>query len=301
MNKKIAFCFLIYDTIEYEELWFEFFKNIDPSKYTIYIHYKNQYKLKYFNDFVLNKCIPTAWGKISLVHASNILFDTAYNDNENYKFILLCGTTLPLKNFDYIYEKMIKNNYGYMNYLNSNTLCHQWIIFNREIVSKIIDYGSDGFIKMNDRIHGCPDEKLYFLFIKENKLEKNIIFKNDICNELTMFVNWGNKEYQFNDGKLESYPKNYKSITLQEINYLLNSKCLFGRKFFKDCIISNSDIKLLDYLINNINTYNYDNIIDDIYIENNNQNIKKEEKEIKTTINKNIKYTKKILLNIKKK
>ena len=38
--KKIAFCFLIYDTINHEELWNNFFKNVDPAKYNIYIHYK---------------------------------------------------------------------------------------------------------------------------------------------------------------------------------------------------------------------------------------------------------------------
>ena len=39
-HKKIAFCFLIYDTINQEEVWNNFFKGIDPKKYTIYIHYK---------------------------------------------------------------------------------------------------------------------------------------------------------------------------------------------------------------------------------------------------------------------
>ena len=33
--KKIAFCFLIYDIINHEELWNIFFKNIDTNKYNI--------------------------------------------------------------------------------------------------------------------------------------------------------------------------------------------------------------------------------------------------------------------------
>ena len=46
--KKIAFCFLIYDIINHEELWNIFFKNVDANKYTIYIHYKFNKPLKYF-------------------------------------------------------------------------------------------------------------------------------------------------------------------------------------------------------------------------------------------------------------
>jgi hypothetical protein len=38
--KKLAFCFLIYDVINHEELWKLFFDRVDPSKYSIYIHYK---------------------------------------------------------------------------------------------------------------------------------------------------------------------------------------------------------------------------------------------------------------------
>ena len=39
-NKKIALCFLIYDKINHEQIWYDYLKNIDPNKYNIYIHYK---------------------------------------------------------------------------------------------------------------------------------------------------------------------------------------------------------------------------------------------------------------------
>jgi len=42
--KKIALCFLIYDKINNEELWWDFIKNIDKNKYNIYIHFKNTTK-----------------------------------------------------------------------------------------------------------------------------------------------------------------------------------------------------------------------------------------------------------------
>ena len=50
-NKKIALCFLIYDKINNEQLWYDWLKNVDTQKYTIYIHYKN-------NKFILRRILP---------------------------------------------------------------------------------------------------------------------------------------------------------------------------------------------------------------------------------------------------
>ena len=61
-NKKIAFCFLIYEEIYHEDLWKSFLDNVDKSKYSIYIHYKKDKPLKYFNDHKLKNTIETCWG-----------------------------------------------------------------------------------------------------------------------------------------------------------------------------------------------------------------------------------------------
>jgi hypothetical protein len=55
--KVLGFCFLIYDIINYEKLWYYWLKNIDTKKYRIYIHYKNDVELKYFEKYKLNNCI----------------------------------------------------------------------------------------------------------------------------------------------------------------------------------------------------------------------------------------------------
>ena len=36
-TKKIALCFLIYDKINHEKLWYRWLEHINPNKYTIYI------------------------------------------------------------------------------------------------------------------------------------------------------------------------------------------------------------------------------------------------------------------------
>ena len=81
--KKIAFCFLIYDVINQEELWNIYFKNIDSNKYNIYIHYKSNKKLQYFDKYKLKNCIETKYADKSISLANNILFKKAYEDEEN--------------------------------------------------------------------------------------------------------------------------------------------------------------------------------------------------------------------------
>ena len=55
--EKIAFLFLIYDCINHEHLWKAFFNNISTEKYSIYIHYKVNKPLKYFEQQNLQNCI----------------------------------------------------------------------------------------------------------------------------------------------------------------------------------------------------------------------------------------------------
>ncbi len=310
MKKKIAFCFLIYNKIEFEEIWYEFFKNANPLRYNIYIHYKDKYELEYFKDNVLQKCIPTQYAKVSLVHATNLLFEEAYKDKDNYKFILLCGTTIPLKNFDYVYEMMTKDSRGNMNYIDTHSVCHQWVIFNRQIIKEILLYGNEGFQKLHKDTYGCPDEVLYIKFIKNKKLEKEIKFTDNLYEGATMFVNWGKYEYKYNKEKLSKYPKNYKKIIGEEIDYLLNSKSLFGRKFLNECIIEDKNIKLSEYLLdfikNNQYKFDYNLEIDDDNEEYTNDikylneiEVKEEPQiEIKTKLE-NIRYTKTYGINKK--
>ena len=112
--KKIAFCFLIYDVINHEELWNLFFNNIDKNLYEIYIHQKFDKRLKYFDEYKLKNKIDTNYADPTLINAYNLLFKKAYEDGCD-KFVILSQACIPLKSFDYIYEFLIKNDNGYFN------------------------------------------------------------------------------------------------------------------------------------------------------------------------------------------
>jgi hypothetical protein len=255
--KKIAFCFLIYNDINHEELWHNFFKNIDPNKYTIYIHYKDTHNLKYFNKYVLNNCIETEYGKLSIILASNLLFTEALKDSLNYKFVLLSGACIPLKSFDYIYNFLTNNDYSHFRICLPHqyqkgieklskffdkdiiTKAHQWCILNRIIVKKILEYGNENIIKNFNCISyplAAPDEFVYITLVRYLKLDR-VIYNNS--QDATTFTNW----------ERQGYLKNYKCISIEEIKHLLNSKSLFGRKFNIDCFIKETNQCLSTYLI----------------------------------------------------
>ena len=88
--KKIAFCFLIYDVINHEELWYRFFENVDKSKYSIYIHYKDATPLTYFDNYKLETQIETEYADVSIV-AQNLLLEEARKDGDQH-FIFISNS-----------------------------------------------------------------------------------------------------------------------------------------------------------------------------------------------------------------
>jgi hypothetical protein len=250
--KKIAFCFLIYDIINHEELWNIFFKDVDKEKYTIYVHYKTQKQLKYFEQYKLTNCIETRYEDHTIPLAYNILFQAAYEDIDNNKFIIVSGACVPFKSFNYIYDKMMNDDLGYFNvspqsqcFPNCNSLLnvidakyisksHNWFILNRLLVENLCIDKDYILTTQFNKIY-APAEYYYITYIKILGLEEHIQTTENKANEATTFTNWVGMDYK--------YPcfrslKNYTSISQEEIQYLLESPCLFGRKFNRECIVS---------------------------------------------------------------
>lgn len=283
--KKIAFLFLIYDVINQEELWYNYFKNIDKNKYTIYIHYKFDAPLKYFNEYKLKECIPTEYCKPSIVSAHNLLIKEALKDGNNYKFITLSQACIPLKHFDYIYNFLVSNDMSYFNSMSNdlelsenidmasislsctrlNQLCKifnsehvymsaNWFILNNKL-AKIVTENEDTFLDKFSNIF-CPEEHYFIMMAYIYNCQNEIIIKKEPEN-CTTFTNWiYNKNYkyyeEYNYKSHKGGLKNYYSITNKEIDYLISSECLFGRKFNKNCVVMKKNpreyIDICDYL-----------------------------------------------------
>ena len=244
---KIAFLFLIYDIINQEELWHLFFKDIDPNKFSIYIHYKTNKPLKYFEKYKISNCIPTKWGHVSLIHAHNLLFKTALLDTKNYKFINISQACIPLKSFDHIYDFLIKDDLAHFNDMGGscfprcNSLLQyipasnikkmsEWFILNRNLalIFSLID------INYINKLYGnifAPDEHFFITYILDNKYNNQVVIHSQNINSTT-FTNWGDKEYKYKNGNhLAGRIKLYNTIFSEELKYLINSLSLFARKF----------------------------------------------------------------------
>ena len=257
--KKLAFCFLIYDVINLEELWNIFFQNVDPNKYSIYIHYKINKPLKYFDKYKLNNCIATKYADISLIHAHNLLFKKALDDGCD-KIISLSQACIPFKSFNYVYDFLTKDDFGHFNiahytscFPNCNNLkkfydikwiqkSSNWFILNRKICEIVVNYDK---AKINIEYNGiyAPEEHYFISMVCKHSLQNEIIATPNLSNNATTFTNWAGMNYKYVTDKSI---KNYNFIREEEFLYLLNSKCLFGRKFNRECIGSLINKKYLE-------------------------------------------------------
>lgn len=268
MPKKIAFCFLIYDRIEHEELWYGFFKLVDKTRFNIYIHYKVNKPLIYLEHCKLPECIDTKYADVSLINAQNKIFQYAYEqDADNDKFVLLSGSCIPLKTFDNIYNKLTSTPKGFMNicpeeqcFPNCNILlkylpresigkASQWIILNRELVSKTVYIDKEIILELFSEVY-APEEIYYYTIAKLEKLEeKEIETTINLAEGATTFTNWEGMKYKYMSNR---GIKNYYEISKEEIIHLLYSPCLFGRKFMRGCKIKDknkdTDIFLTDFI-----------------------------------------------------
>jgi len=249
---KLGFCFLIYDKINHEELWNAFFEGVDPAKYSIYIHYKTQAPLKYFEQHKLKNCIETRYENQTIPLAYNVLFREAYTDISNYKFIIVSGSCMPLKSFNYIYNQLTSNNKGYFNicpqqqrFPNCNSLLpfidkhiisksHNWFILNRTLVEKLCVDHDDKIDKWYKSVY-APEEYYYHTFIKLLGLEDEIITTYNMTDGATTFTNWSDMSYKYLS---RNGLKNYSTISAEELDFLIKSKSIFGRKFNPECAAS---------------------------------------------------------------
>ena len=266
--KKIAFLFLIRDVINHERLWNDFFKDIDESKYIILINYKEDKILEYLNEYKLSNPIKdTKHGDISLVKAQLLLLEEALKDKDVVKMIFISESCIPLKSFDYVYDKLMMDDKSYLHeckqaecmdrnrclglkghYTGDRHKSSLWCILNRKHSEQCL-IEKENNLKIFSRIP-CPDEHYFIMIIKNMNNCKSRESNNEIYCTLdeelkgdpgaTTFVNWGKKEYKFYE-PLNRIPKEYEKISNEELEYLLNSESLFARKFSKNCILNISE------------------------------------------------------------
>jgi len=262
--KKLAFLFLIYDEINQEELWHNFFRKIDKSRYSIYIHYKYNIPLKYFESYKLGEVVPTEYADLSLGKAQNKLLREALKDSDNGRFIFLSDSCIPLKKFDYIYNMLCGQDLCFFNMAKKEHIfengrgdklakrfgrenvnkASQWSILTREIAHDLAH--TDDLLESlyESGKGGLADEYFYISYMHYlNKLNCIHGFDYEVANSTT-FEYWNDRDY-ISDGEFTStHPpdwerrlKMFYDISDKELMFLFQAPCLFGRKFSSDCTV----------------------------------------------------------------
>jgi len=257
---KLGFCFLCQNDIHQLDMWLKFFEN-NYDKSNIYIH---SYDLEnvsqeFVKKYQIDKNIQTGWGDI--YDAVKYIMELSKKNNDT-KFILLSESTIPCKSFDYVYEYLTKDEYGYICYVlrgdnishwDKNTIkmqgdrynknCNKiegfkenidyshwfynetWIIYNQEMIDIIL----------NDT-HYYPYFKKAYVYDENYPIYLLSFHKKlNLCkNILTTYTNWSIK--QFNSKK---HPKLH-DIVDKEFGEMLkiSPHLLFARKFTKTSNIS---------------------------------------------------------------
>lgn len=105
----IAFCFLTYNDITPSEIWNDFFEEIDPSRYSVFIHSKekiNKSRYSFEVNEVQHKVETIKKTDISIVKATIQLLKESRQSKASH-YIFLSQNCMPLYSFDEL-EKIIK-------------------------------------------------------------------------------------------------------------------------------------------------------------------------------------------------
>jgi hypothetical protein len=245
---KLAFCFLSYGDIVQTALWKLFFKDADPSTYTIVIHMSQGPSVSALEGAIVIPTRPTGWGQFNLVEAQQALFDQAIDDPAVQKCVLLSGDSIPLYNFTTIYSQLMSDDKGYLAYVVPSSRGHksregqvrkkawprdrpwkwyvasQWTVLHRSHVTLLRDNWAliQSVFNVQDFI---ADEHTYPVFF--NGFGQLPSFHTTPI----MRVSWSGKRircrHRHRSAPLTFHTPNFNEQTLKQI---YDSGCLFMRK-----------------------------------------------------------------------
>jgi len=262
---KIAFLFLTIDNVNQPRLWNEYFKD-KGHKISIYRHAKNPEKVVPFYNEKRIDTVKTGWGFIT--NAYYHLFQEAFKDEDNVKFVTISESCIPLKKFDAFYNKMMEHDIqtSFVKFMRISkydreerietqpgferynfTKHYARMCLSRYHVSKLLKESFDFFNKMH-----VGDEFFLSLINARDKVDYmkdfEITYDNwedtqkkrgALSDELYQLEQMEQSFLTGNRIRIKSAlrddvgrnPKTYYSISIQELDTALHKESFFWRKF----------------------------------------------------------------------
>lgn len=210
LMKKVALVFLTRNGVNHPTLW----KNLiqtNSDKFNVYIFSKNPLEDHFFNSFRLEETVPTQWDYHIL--AWQLLLKKAYQDPENYKFVYLSESCVPIRPLEEIYQTLTSNDTSYMCFagpwwpkdsprevlslpVEHRFGNHEWVILNRRHAEMIVE--DKAVIDIVSRCWIDSESYPSTLFSVNGCL-------GEFCNRTSTYVNWnlaeggGAHPYHFRD------------------------------------------------------------------------------------------------------
>ena len=218
---KVAFCFLLYDSIKHNKSWSTFFSQDVYETHNIYTHLKGVTKKT--QDWVKQNKIKgnkTDWCGENLVWAWIKLLQAAIEDRDNEYFIILSGDCIPLFNYLETYKKITSSNKSRVNtdyntgsYEDTGLIyADQWTLLTRREAELLV--------KLKTTEKGKK-------FTRETKLR---LF--NYCPDELYPVNWFvDVTYTYWSGIKTSPDKFTNTRMLKNKKTICESGAIFGRKF----------------------------------------------------------------------
>jgi hypothetical protein len=240
---KIAFCFLLYDTVNHRKLWEKFFNqdNYSIHSYNIYAHLKQETERT--PDWIKEnkiRSIKTGWCEESLVHAWIKLLKSALKDKTNKYFAILSGECIPLFTYNQVYKKITSTKKSRINPTKKVESYHetglyyadQWVILNRKharlLVNLTTTESGKKFLKeLRERVQNyCPDELFPInWFIKHYGKPSSETFRKEFKIGPSTFTFWDETA-----GK--PHPVKFSTPKMKKFRQkICKSSAIFGRKF----------------------------------------------------------------------
>lgn len=264
-TNKIAFCFLVYDQINKENIWYDYLSKIDSSLYSMYIHYKHDTQLQYFDQNKILNCIDTCYGCYNVVKAQLILMKEALKDISNTHFIILTQACLPLKSFGYIKgyldpnksyftttpdEQVFPRCNAALQFMPRHTLkkAGMGAILNRKHAELLIKNDDNMEIWFRDITNSDEHAIISLLFYLG--LENELVLTNNNAVDGVVMAQWADQKgfKIFNNSSVveNKHPLTYSHVCEEELQHFINAKCLFGRKFLPECTGLEKLVELLN-------------------------------------------------------
>lgn len=281
--KKIAFLFLVIDNPNFPKIWNSYFRG-HKDKYNIYIHPKFPDKLTWNKKYMINNLKETKWGFITNAYIE--LLKEAYKDEDNYKFIVISESCVPIQSFDNFYNdaindtrswiKIMKINNYYFSKINnhkkelkiypSHFIKHYArFCLNRTHVKILLDKDKMGLLNFFHTMQVGDEFFLSVLYPLKNYKDFDVTFDDweyvdqlkkkikDDKRKLYEIQERDNidlsKDLKILQNKFNNIAKNPKTIVDidEDLEKIKNCKSYFYRKFSKECNIEEYWKKIIKF------------------------------------------------------